>query len=337
MAPAEVVSVSVGRMVFAYWIEHPGAVSPHDLESETYWENLFRIAGPHEVSVTGRLAFATDLLGNPLPGKSNMGVSVATDVSAEFEPVPSLTPPAHLYRAARPGHEDRWNWFETFEMAKAFADDWPALRIWACEPGEVFAAVTIDRTEPGGFRKQWREWVVRPRNVREINRWRDPFAEVSAYWYKQGQHAIESASVVGSWLHATTSGIAPMDREGGEYWLRQFEQIGQFEADLRWDAADESTPETLDVVPAVDLTPPGPLFRGAGPSLRDRWSWTTELEAAQEFVRVFCPEDGRVWLCEPETVLGVVRCDIANRDSPLARFSEWLVIPKEGTVREWSP
>lgn len=38
--------------------------------------------------------------------------------------------------------------------------------------------MTIDQTEQRGYHHQWNEWVVKPANVREIDRWRDLVEEM---------------------------------------------------------------------------------------------------------------------------------------------------------------
>jgi hypothetical protein len=214
------------------------------------------------------------------------------------------------------------------------------LKIWACEPGEVFAAITFDRVEPGGYRRQWTEWVVEPTNVREIDRHRDPFTPVANLekWEKRGVHAIEAGSVVGNWFRSTTGMVAPMDKEGAGYWLSQFQQMGQFEAVSKWDAADQSTPQKMHVEPASELVAPKYLYRGSTEALRGRWSWTEEVETAQAFIDLFCPDDGKIWVAEAATVFGVIRAKIANPRPPFERdFTEWIVFPNEDTIHEYVP
>ena len=256
-------------VAFAHWFNAPAGKGPLDIAPDYAWADLFRAAGPHHIDIAGRLGYAR--------GADGGIETICVDEQVSFEKRSNLIPPEHLYRAASPGFEDRWGWYETFAMAKLVADDRPGgVRIWTCTADEVFASITCNRTEQGGFKHSWNEWIVRPANVREINRWRDPFREVENLpaWERRGVHTVESASVVGSWFRSTTSKTAPMDRDSGEYWLRQFQAIGEFEAFSSWDAADKATPPHLRVEPAVDLVALPLLYRGAPEERKDRWSWT---------------------------------------------------------------
>jgi hypothetical protein len=317
---------------FAQWMNTPAPTGPMDTFPDYIWEDMFRKAGQHHIDLAGHLEYARGDDG----GIESIGVMDHSSI----ERTRKLTPPEHLYRAACPGFENRWSWFETFAMAKLVADDRAgSVRIWTCTADEIFASMSATRTEQGGYKHAWNEWIVRPVNVREINRWRDPFSEVENLpaWERRGVHAVESAGVIGSWFRSTTSKTAPMDRDSGEYWLRQFQNIGEFQAFSSWDAADKATPSCLRVEPAVDLVPPSLLYRGASEGRKDRWSWTAEPETAQAFIDLFCPDDGKIWVAEVETVFGVIHADIKNPEPPLnlEHFSEWIVQPKLNTIREW--
>lgn len=317
---------------FRQWLNTPAPQGPMDALPDYVWADMFRAAGPHHIDLAGRLEYVRGADGG-----------IETDAIVDELSIvsrPDLIAPKHLYRAARPGFEDRWGWYETFAMAKLLADDRAGgLRIWTCTADEVFASVTVSRTEQGGFKHSWNEWIVRPANVRGINRWRDPFSEVENLpsWEKRGAHAVEAASVVGSWFRSTDSKTAPMDRDDGEYWLRQFQLIGEFEAFSSWDAANKSAQSNLRVQPASELKAPTLLYRGAPDERKARWSWTAEPETAQAFIDMFCPDDGKIWVAEAETVFGVIHAVIQNPEAPLniGHFSEWIIKPKLNTIREW--
>lgn len=182
---------------------------------------------------------------------------------------------------------------------------------------------------------------MKPKNVREISRWRDPFTDPKNLeaWKKRGTHAVNASGIVGSWFRSTDSKVAPMDREGGDYWLLQFQAIGQFEAFSYWDAADQSIPAQLRVEPAEELPRPKMLYRGATEALKDRWSWTSGVETAQAFLDLFCPDDGKIWVAEAETVYGIINATIDNPRPPfpMGHFTEWIIQPKLDTIREWTP
>ena len=323
----------LARGPHALWVDHTGYFTPHDDPTITAsgWGDWFRRAGQHEVHVSGYLE---DVL--------NENGEVVTVEHADIDRIArqDLTPPPHLYRASVPGFADRWCWFDRFDMAKLICDDRRGdYRIYTCDPGEVFGVVRMDRTEPHGHRELWNEWIVKPENVREINRWRDPYAEVKNLeaWQGQGVHAVEASSVVGSWFRSTTSKVAPMDRQEGSYWLLQFKRIGQFVATSFWDAAEMSKPQQNEVLPAVDLQAPKRLYRGSPEALKGRWSWTAEPDTAKWFIKMFCPDEGKIWVCEPATVFGVINAQIANPQPPymMEKFTEWIVLPDESTIREW--
>lgn len=315
------------------WVLHHGYQTPHDdiRMIERDWEGRFKRIGQHEVLVSGYME-ELRVSRNKIQTLGHGGIDKITRTP--------LTPPPHLYRASLPEFKNRWCWFDTFQMAKLISDDRAGdVRIYTCDPGEVFGVVRFDRTEPGGYRHQWNEWIVKPTNVREINSWRDPYTEVEnpVDWERVGIHAVEASSVIGSWFRSTDSKAAPMDRRGGEYWLLQFKRMGQFEAHSSWDASDRATPQQLKVLPAIDLEAPTRLYRGAPEALKGRWSWSAEPETAQWFIDMFCPDDGKVWVCEAETVFGVINAHITNPQAPfmMTDFTEWIILPDESTIREW--
>ena len=150
-------------VAFIQWLGTSAPQGPMDALPDYAWLDLFRAAGPHHVDLVGCLEYVRGADGGI---QTNAVVDQMSIVSRS-----DLIPPKRLYRAASPGFEDRWSWFETFAMAKLVADDRAGgLRIWTCTAAEVFASVTISRTEQGGFKHSWNEWIVIPANVREINR-----------------------------------------------------------------------------------------------------------------------------------------------------------------------
>jgi hypothetical protein len=321
------------ELVFPAWIYHEGAETPHDLAPDYWWEMYFKRAGKWHAEFNGRLWYEVGAAGQPeMRGRGEI---------ENLTRVRDLQPPKHLYRAAWQGFEDRWNWFESFDMAKLMADDRPdSMRIWTCDVDKLFGSVTVNRVEPQGYKGTWTEWIVKPKNVREISRWRDPFSNPKNLeaWKARGTHAVNASGIIGSWFRSTDSKVAPMDREGGDYWLLQFQAIGQFEAFSHWDAADKSTPAQLKVEPAEELPRPKMLYRGSTEALKDRWSWTSELETAEAFRHLFCPADGKIWVAEAETVYGIIHAEIDNPEAPfpMGSFTEWIIQPKLDTIREWA-
>ena len=165
------------QILFSTWID---AAAKHDTlshRSDDEWIRRFRETGPHLIEIVGGFdeyrigPTSADVISVPYGGIERLaGVrQVGRD---EF------APPAHLYRAAKPGHDSRLMWFDRFDMAKLFADDIGGMTIYTAEADEVFGKVVMDRTEPGGHRAVWNEWIVKPKNVRPINRHVDPFTPI---------------------------------------------------------------------------------------------------------------------------------------------------------------
>jgi hypothetical protein len=327
------------QAVFAKWVEHAGTREMHPTLTDEDWQERLRAYGPHLVSVEGRMhEFRTGPRMNDTELIAEGGITRID--AARFVGPDMFDPPQHLYRAAAPDRADRMMWFDRFDMAKLIADDFGGMRIWTAEADEVFGKIVMDRTEPGGYREAWNEWIVKPKNVREISRHVDPFKPIENIeaWEKRGLHVMHAASLVWQWARATSNRAAPMDREQGGYWLSQFQDMGQFEAHISWDGSKTDVAASTEVVPVAELQPPPKLYRGAPEATKGRWSWTAEPETAQWFVDMFCPDDGVIWECEASRVYGVIKCHVENPEpGHPAAFSEWIMHPDESTIHRWFP
>jgi hypothetical protein len=325
------------QILFSTWID---AAAKHDTFShrpDDEWIRRFREAGPHLTEIVGgfdeRRTGATnaEILAFAWGGIERIaGVGqVGRDAFA---------PPAHLYRAASPGHSNRLMWFDDYRMAKLLADHRVGTTIYTADADEVFGKVVMDRTEPDGYRHVWNEWIVKPKNVRAINRWRDPFAPGGNVrkWEKRGVHVDEAVNIVNGWTGYHKSELAPTDREADGYWLSEFRRIGKFKSRTHY---DENNVQIVEVQPVDTLTPPPILYRGSSERLNTRLSWTDSPDTALEFIRTFSPDDGQVWVCQPEEVLNVMRFEMPRgllaRGYELVDFTEWITIPDKSSIRLW--
>jgi hypothetical protein len=322
-------------MLFSSWIGYTANRTPDFSHPDYDWQSRFKAAGQHEVTIFGQI---DDVQVGP--NRTDF-VTVPTGGICKVEPK-RLEPPKRLYRAARPGLEGKMMWFDDYKMAQLLCDARPgSAQIWTCEADEVYGLVCLNRVEAGDEFNSWNEWIVKPKNVRRINRWRDPFADVPnlEQWQERGVHAVEASSLVNAWTKYHGGKQAPMDRDQGGYWLSQFQGIGQFVCHMHADGVRHSIGR-IDIQPASELAAPAVLYRGSSEKLNKRWSWTAEPETAQAFVKRFAPDDGKVWTCQADQVLGVIYSHAENlppEEMDLAEFSEWIIYPDESTIREWTP
>jgi hypothetical protein len=303
-------------MALNYWLAHQ---YPQDVEIDSYWADAFTPSGP----------FRAELL---------------AEIDAHMRPVkaevknlllaPALGAP-RLYKAAIEERSEEWSWVDDFETAKDIADmHGKGMEIWTCEPERVFGCVEVIRSEPSMHRgrppltRTWRHWIVRPKRVWKLSRWRDPFAPIPTVtsWNQRGVSEEEAVSIVRSWAIENNLQRSPLDREPEAFWLNEFDQIGQFHATLGYD--EHGGTSLARAEPAMDLSPPKMLYRGADDQFANRWSWTEDPDIAQLYANQF-GKQSKVWACTPRRVLGRIDFVAPPIDGAFPSHTEWLVIPSE--------
>lgn len=112
------------------------------------------------------------------------------------------------------------------------------------------------------------------------------------------------------------------------FWLNAFTGSGQFHAtyEVGQQLAGGAFASQLHVQPTTHLQPAARLYRAAPDHLSGRWSWTTELEAAQHY-QAERGDGSKIWTCVPGRVFGRIDNTMSAATGFPAKFTEWVVQP----------